>query len=524
MFDLCVIGGGINGCGIARDAAGRGLNVVLCEQNDLASGTSSASSKLIHGGLRYLEHYEFKLVRESLKEREILLAAAPHLIKPIEFILPHHPGLRPRWMLRLGLFIYDWLNARGALPRSRSIKLHNDKLRHGLKPNYQFGFAYSDCLADDARLVIANAQDARQRGANILTRSRCVAVDRRDHHWSITLDKNGVGQEVRATALVNATGPWLPRFITDCVNPAQIKATSDRIKLIQGSHIIVPKWFAHEYAYLLQNDDRRIVFVIPFQQRYVLIGTTERPFPGDVGDSCHSCDSCDSCDPGDAAISQFEIDYLCETVNDYFDHSLSAADVVSAYAGVRPLYDDGSAKAQEITRDYKIKVDDINPRAPLITLYGGKLTTYRKLSESVVDALKPYLPALSGAAARVWTAASKLPGGDIPFKTMNAFFRNIKSRYKFLAPEIVKTYVDRYGANAAALLEHISSPADLGEHFGHQLYEAELRYLISHEWARTAEDILWRRTKLGLLFTEHEKENLANWLARNIQPDLEHGH
>ena len=508
IFDLCVIGGGINGCGIARDAAGRGLNVVLCEQNDLGSGASSASSKLIHGGLRYLEHYEFKLVRESLKEREILLDAAPHLIKPIEFILPHHPGLRPRWMLRLGLFIYDRLKMRSSLPRSRSIKLHHElrhELRHDLKPDYKFGFTYSDCWADDARLVIANAQDARQRGAKILPRSRCIAVDRHDSYWSITLDKDGAHEGLRAKALINATGPWLSRFITDCINPAQIKATGDRIKLLQGSHIIVPKWFAHDYAYLLQNDDQRIVFVIPFQQRYVIIGTTERQYSGD---------------PGDAEISQPEICYLCETVNDYFDHRLSAEDVVSSYAGVRPLYDDGSAKAREISRDYKIKVDSLNPNCPLITIYGGKLTTYRKLSESVLDALKPYLPALSDCRAGAWTATSKLPGGDIQCKTIKALSRNMESRYKFLAPEIISAYVGRYGTKTDWLLKDILSPADLGEHFGHQLYEAELRYLISQEWATTTEDILWRRTKLGLLFTEHQIENLANWLARNIQPEI----
>lgn len=504
IFDLCVIGGGINGCGIARDAAGRGLSVVLCEQNDLGSGTSSASSKLIHGGLRYLEHYEFKLVNESLKEREILLAAAEHLIQPIEFILPHHPGLRPRWMLRLGLFIYDLLKGRSSLPPSRAIKLHHEPKRD-LKSTYKFGFTYSDCSADDARLVIANAQDARQHGAKIFTRSRCIAVDRCDSHWAITLDQDGTQKKLRAKTLVNATGPWLSQFMTDCINPAQIKATSDRVKLVQGSHIIVAKWFAHDYAYLLQNDDQRIVFVIPFQQHYVIIGTTEQQYFGD---------------PGDVEISQAEIGYLCETVNDYFDHQLSAEDVVSNYAGVRPLYDDGSTKNGEITRDYKIKVDSLNPNCPLITIYGGKLTTYRMLSELTLQALKPYLLALSDAKADAWTATAKLPGGDIKFKTIEALSRNIESRYKFLKPEIISTYVGRYGTKTNLLLEDIQSPTDLGEHFGHQLYEAEVKYLISHEWATTAEDILWRRTKLGLLFTDDEKENLTNWLTHNIQPDL----
>lgn len=510
IFDLCVIGGGINGCGIARDAAGRGLSVVLCEQNDLGSGTSSASSKLIHGGLRYLEHYDFKLVRESLQEREILLAAATHLIKPLEFILPHHPGLRRRWILRLGLFIYDRLTGRSTLPRSRYIKLrhdllHHDLLQHDLKANYKFGFTYSDCYADDARLVVANAQDAKQRGAKIITHSRCIAVDRADNHWTITLDKDGTHEELRAKVLINATGPWLSRFITDCINPAQIKVTGDKIKLLQGSHIIVEKWFTHDYAYLLQNDDQRIVFVIPFQQRYVIIGTTEQQYFGD---------------PGAAEISQAEISYLCAIVNNYFTHQLSGEDVVSSYAGVRPLYDDGSATSSAITRDYKITVDSLQPGAPLVTIYGGKLTTYRKLSEAVLEALKPYLPILSDAKAAAWTSASKLPGGDFQSKTIKAFSRDIQARYKFLPPELINIYVERYGTKTELLLENILSMADMGMHFGNQLYEAELRYLISDEWATTAEDILWRRTKLGLLFTEHEKENLTHWLAHNIKSEI----
>ncbi len=489
IFDIGIIGGGINGCGIARDAAGRGLSVVLCEQNDLGSGTSSASSKLIHGGLRYLEHYEFALVRESLKEREILLRGAPHLVKPIDFILPHHPGLRSKWILRLGLILYDWLKGRSVLPGSGQIKIKSD-----LKSEYRFGFRYTDCWADDARLVIANALDAKRLGANVCTQSKCVSAFRKEHHWEITVDNKGVQKAIQCKTLVNATGPWLNSFKNTVFDPAQLAPTTDRIRLIQGSHIILPKWYEHDDAYLLQNPDNRIVFVIPYKKNFVLVGTTDFEFDGN---------------PTDAAITKGEVAYLCNIVNHYFVHQVSPEDVVSTFSGVRPLYDDGSDKPQETTRDYKIKLDTLFPGAPMVTIYGGKLTTYRNLSENVVTKLRPYLPKMKNP----WTDNTSL---DVDLQNVSDFSEFVIqsiSEYAFLDSQLVDELICRHGSNIHKLLANVNFETDMGQCFGHNLYELEVKYFISEEWATSVEDILWRRTKLGMLFDHSQTRTLADWFA-----------
>ncbi len=492
--DLLVVGGGVNGTGIARDAAGRGLKVILCEQDDLARHTSSASSKLIHGGLRYLEHYEFRLVREALVEREVLLRAAPHIIWPLRFILPHDRQQRPAWLIRLGLFLYDHLGGRRRLPGSEAIDLRRDPVGQPLKPDYERGFAYADCFVDDARLVVLNAIDAHERGAEILTRTRCTAARRANGLWYAALAPGAGGppRQVRARALVNATGPWVSRFLKDQL---QMSAPSD-LRLVKGGHIIVPRLYDHPCPYILQNTDRRVVFVIPYEQKFSLIGTTDVDYPEE---------------PSLVDIGDDEIDYLCRTVSRYFRRSLTPNKVEWTYAGVRPLYDDASGDVSAITRDYVFDLDEPDDGAPLLSVFGGKITTYRKLAEHALEQLRPAM----GFEGRAWTAGACLPGGDLPGADFDAFLTALRLERAWLPPALARRYARAYGTRVTALLDGARGLRDLGEPLGDGLYEAEVDYLIRKEWARTAEDILFRRSKLGLHVSDETAAHLRAWLGRN---------
>jgi glycerol-3-phosphate dehydrogenase len=494
--DLLVIGGGINGTGIARDAVGRGLSVVLCEQDDLASHTSSASSKLIHGGLRYLEHYEFRLVREALIEREVLLRAAPHIIWPLRFILPHSPEQRPAWMIRLGLFLYDHLGGRERLPGSGKVDLRDDPAGAPLKTEFRTAFSYADCWVDDARLVVLNAKDAAERGAEILCRRRCIDARRADGVWQATLRSadGGVERVVRARCLVNATGPWVSRFLTDNLRLPALK----RVRLVKGSHIVVRRLRGHPDPYILQNTDRRVVFVIPYEQQYSLIGTTDLDYADD---------------PARAEVSGAEIDYLCRAVGRYFKDSPTPEEVVWRYAGVRPLYDDASGDVSAVTRDYVFDLDRSADAAPLLSVFGGKITTYRKLAEHALNKLKPVL----GIAGGAWTDRAPLPGGDLPGADFEAFLAALTDAYPWLPADLVRRYARAYGTRIERLLDGAGALKDLGEHLGDGLYEAEADYLVRHEWAMTEEDILWRRSKLGLHVSAETAARLRAWLRGNDQ-------
>ena len=473
-YDLLIVGGGINGVGIARDAAGRGLSVLLCEQDDLAAHTSSASTKLIHGGLRYLEHLQFSLVRKALIEREILLASAPHLMRPLRFVLPHDAHLRPAWMIAAGLFIYDHLARRRHLPGSARIDLRRHAAGAALKPQYTQGFVYSDGWTDDARLVVLNAVDARERGADILTRTRCEKLESARGQWTATLAAASGRQRVIARAVVNATGPWVSSF-AHAASPASV---CHSVRLVKGSHIVVPRLFAHRFAYLFQNEDQRIVFAIPYQREFTLIGTTDVEYTGD---------------PAAVQIDAEEIRYLCDAVSRYFAKPVSPEDVVWSYSGVRPLLDDESKNPASVTRDYALELD--RQPAPLLTVFGGKITTYRKLAESAVDMLARELGATATGA---WTAHALLPGGDLPGGTYAGFLRSLERAYPWLPAELRYRYAHAYGTRVAHILDGAGSLADLGEELLKQLYEREVAYLCRVELAQTAEDILWRRTRLGL--------------------------
>jgi glycerol-3-phosphate dehydrogenase len=496
--DLLIVGGGINGAGIARDAAGRGLRVVLCEQGDLANYTSSASSKLIHGGLRYLEQYEFRLVREALIEREVLLRAAPHIIWPLRFILPHSPEQRPAWMIRLGLFLYDHLGGgRRQLPRAARVDLRRDPVGAPLKVKFRTAFAYPDCWVEDARLVVLSALDAYERGATILTRTRCSAARRANGLWyaDLTPTFGGPVRLVRARALINAAGPWVARFLaehTDRARPA-------RVRLVKGSHIIVPRLYDHDHPYVLQHRDGRVVFVIPYESRYALIGTTEVDYQGD---------------PGEARITQAEIVYLCDAVSRYFRQTLTPDRVLWTFAGVRPLYDDARADLSAVTRDYAFDLDDVAGEAPLLSIFGGKITTYRRLAEHALAKLLPVL----GCGGRPWTATAPLPGGDLPGDFEN-FVRQLRQAAPWLPAELARRYARAYGSRVKKLLEGARALGDLGEHLGDGLFEAELDYLRRYEWALTAEDILWRRSKLGLHVGTDTLHRLETWLGDNVEAD-----
>jgi glycerol-3-phosphate dehydrogenase len=475
-LDLVVIGGGVNGTGIARDAAGRGLSVLLCEQDDLAQHTSSASSKLIHGGLRYLEHYEFRLVREALIEREVLLRAAPHIIWPLRFVLPHSPEQRPAWMIRLGLFLYDHLGGRDRLPGSKRLNLAHDPLGAPLKDAYTTGFTYADCWVEDARLVVLNAMDAAERGAAILTRTACVAAARADSLWQVSLQPRAGGprRTVRARALINASGPWVSRVLTEQLGRPALK----QVRLVKGAHIVVPRLYDHASPYILQHTDGRVVFVIPYEQDFSLIGTTDSDYTGD---------------PAAVAVTDAEVDYLCAAASRYLTRPVSAAQVRWAYAGVRPLYDDAAADVSAVTRDYAFDLDS-KDGAPLLSVFGGKITTYRKLAEHALEKLQPLL----GFAGRPWTQAQPLPGGDMPEADFDRFLAALVARHAWLPAPLARRYARAYGTRVERLLRDAAGLDDLGEDFGDGLYEAEVDYLMRHEWAVTDEDILWRRSKLAL--------------------------
>ena len=499
LFDIAIIGGGINGCGIAREAAGRGRSVFLCEQDDLASATSSASTKLIHGGLRYLEHYEFRLVREALQEREVLWAMAPHIIWPLRFVLPHHSGLRPAWLLRFGLFLYDHIGGRKRLPGTRMLNLDRDDTGVPLKGLYRRAFEYSDCWVEDARLVVLNAMDAAARGAVIRTRTRCTGAVREGGAWLVSLEEAGTGQreQIRARTLVNAAGPWVAQMAGTLLGAGSQAA----VRLVQGSHIVVRKLFDHDRCYIFQNEDGRIVFAIPYERDFTLIGTTDRDYRGD---------------PGGPRASEEEIAYLCNAATHYFSRRVTPADIVWTYSGVRPLYDDGTEEAQAVTRDYVLALDAPAGVPALLNVYGGKITTFRRLAEAAVEKIAPHLPGASGKAG--WTRGTHLPGGDFPVDGFGALTRAIATEHPYLSPEHVRRLARAYGTRTAQLLDGCRTMADLGRRFGADLTEREVVYLMDHEWAAVAADIVWRRSKLGLRMTAEEIAALDSWMLQRRQP------
>jgi glycerol-3-phosphate dehydrogenase len=503
--DLLVVGGGINGTGIARDAAGRGLSVVLCEQDDLAQHTSSASTKLIHGGLRYLEYYEFSLVRKALQEREVLLRVAPHIIWPLRFVLPHLPHLRPAWMIRAGLFLYDHLARRERLEGSARIDLRHHAAGRPLQRGYRTGFVYSDGWVEDARLVVLNAVDAAERGARVFTRTRCERLERDGDRWTATLvpraprsdeppagatDAGAPALTVRARAVVNAAGPWVHELL-DRRSPVRAK---HGVRLVKGSHVIVPRMFDHPYAYIFQNEDRRIIFAIPFEHDFTLIGTTDVEYHGDASH---------------VAIDRDETAYLCELSNRYFTKTIAPADVVWSYSGVRPLLDDESSDPSSVTRDYTFELDTDGP--PILSVFGGKITTYRRLAE---DALERLLPAL-GRSADAWTSTAPLPGGDMPNADFERFVITLGKRYPGVDPALRARYARAYGTRAAQVLGAARDVAGLGEAVLPGLHAAEIEYLRRVEFARTADDILWRRSRLGLHLPRDAGARLDDWLARH---------
>jgi glycerol-3-phosphate dehydrogenase len=490
--DIFVIGGGINGCGIARDAVGRGYTVALAEMNDFASGTSSGATKLIHGGLRYLEHYEFRLVRESLMEREVLWAMAPHIIWPMRFVLPYHKGgIRPAWLIRMGLFLYDHLGGRKLLPPTATLDMRRDPAAKPLKPLFTKAFEYSDGWVDDARMVVLNARDAADKGATILPRTKVISARREGGVWIIETRNTLTGETstYRSRMLVNAAGPWVDQVIRSAFG----KNDAKHVRLVQGSHIVIRKKFEGERAYFFQNPDNRIIFAIPYESDFTLIGTTDRDFNED---------------PKNIRITDEETDYLCKAASEYFREPVRREDIVWTYSAVRPLFDDGASKAQEATRDYVLRLE-VEDAAPLLNVFGGKLTTYRRLAEHAMEKIGEAI----GAKGRPWTAQSHLPGGDFSPKGYEAEVAKLKARYGFLSDTHARRLVRHYGTRSAALLDNATTSGDLGRHFGGDLYEAEVRYLIENEWAVTADDVLWRRTKDGLRTTDEEKRLLEEYMA-----------
>ena len=480
IYDLLVIGGGINGAGIARDAAGRGLATLLVERDDLAGATSSASSKLIHGGLRYLEQFEFRLVAEALAEREILLRIAGHLAWPVHFVMPHVPELRPRWMIRTGLFLYDHLARRSVLPASQAVRLDAPPYAAGLQPHLKYGFVYSDCRVDDARLVVANVLDAQRRGARVMVRTECRSARREGDLWRARLAS---GEEVSARAIVNAAGPWVKHVLNERLG----QPSRDAVRLVKGSHIVLPRLYEGEHAFIVQNDDRRVVFIIPFEERFTLIGTTDVPV-----NEVHS-------EPTDQ-----EVQYLCAAASRYLARPVDPAQLVWRYAGVRPLYDDGSADPSSITRDYTLRLDHDHGGAPVLSVFGGKITTYRRLAEQALKKLAPYFPQMT----RPWTAAAALPGSE--FTSRIAAQQEVFARYRALPQPVVHGVFRRHGSETPSVL----GDGRLGEDYGGGLTERELRYLLEHEWARTADDVLWRRTKCGLHMSPAQRRRVAEVIGR----------
>ncbi len=489
LYDIAVIGGGINGAGIARDAAGSGLEVLLAEQNDFASATSSASTKLIHGGLRYLEYYELRLVSESLAEREVMLHLAPHIIWPLEFVLPHEKYLRPAWMVRAGLFLYDHIGGRSSLPGSRGVRLAPEGHGAGLKPAFKRGFTYYDAWVDDARLVVLTLSSARAHGATVLARTRCTGAKREGDTWRVALRDQATGteSEVRARILVNAAGPWVKNLLERELN---IESTG-QVRLVKGSHIVVPRIHDKRHAYILQNPDRRVVFMIPYEREFTLIGTTDvhvtqKELP--------------------PAISDDEIAYLCAAASRYSAREITADQLVWSYSGVRPLYDDGKEDPSAITRDYVLQLDEQGP--PLLSVFGGKITTYRKLAEQVMAKLARWIPA-----RRPWTHTEALPGGDFDGRDFESVLGEYRARYSALDPHWLARLLRRHGTLGETILAGAKTESDLGENFGGGLYERELAYLIDQEWARTADDVLWRRTKCGLHMDEAQRRRVAERMA-----------
>jgi glycerol-3-phosphate dehydrogenase len=487
--DLFVIGGGINGAGIARDATGRGLSVVLCEKDDLAQGTSSRSGKLVHGGLRYLEYYEFRLVREALIEREVLMNAAPHIIWPLRFVLPHSPQDRPAWLVRLGLFMYDHLGGRKKLPGTRTLNLRRDPEGAPILDQYKRGFEYSDCWVDDARLVVLNAVDAAERGATVLTRSPAISARRENGGWRVTTKNTLTGetQEFTAKVLVNAAGPW----VTDVLTRVAGSNSTRNVRLVKGSHIITKKFWDGPNCYLVQNHDKRVIFINPYEGDKALIGTTDIPYEGRAEDV--TCD-------------ESEVEYLLNAVNRYFKEKLTAEDVLETFSGVRPLFDDGQGNPSAVTRDYVFDLDETGG-APLLNIFGGKITTFRELAERGLHQIAKFFPQMKGD----WTVSAPLPGGDMPNADYDLFRQTLKTNFPWMPRELRDYYGRRYGTRTAMIAGEANGLSDLGRHFGGTLYEAEVRYLVAHEWALSAEDVIWRRTKHRLTMTEAEQEAFATW-------------
>ncbi|AID28622.1 glycerol-3-phosphate dehydrogenase [Mesorhizobium sp. SEMIA 3007] len=495
IVDLFVIGGGVNGAGIARDAAGRGLSVILCEKDDLAEGTSSRSGKLVHGGLRYLEYYEFRLVREALIEREVLLESAPHIIWPMRFVLPHSPDDRPAWLVRLGLFLYDHLGGRKRLPATRTLNLRTAPEGAPIKDAFRRGFEYSDCWVDDARLVVINALDAAERGARVFTRTACTAVRRENGLWVVEMQdgRTGIRTVVRARALINAAGPW----VNDIVNRVAGQNSRRNVRLVKGSHIVVPKFWEGRQAYLIQNSDKRVIFINPYQNDLALIGTTDIPYEGR---------------PEDVAADESEIDYLIKVVNRYFKRGLARGDVVYSFSGVRPLYDDNADNPSAVTRDYIFELDAPDAQAPLLSVFGGKITTFRKLAEHALDRIAPFFPHMG----KPWTAKAHLPGGDIANADFEQFLGDLAGEYPWMPASLLKHYGRLYGTRTRALVGAARSLDELGRCFGKDFFEREAAYLFDREWAVTSADILERRTKHGLHLSAEERAAFEHWCANRL--------
>lgn len=499
-YDLLIVGGGINGTGIARDAAGRGLRVLLVEKDDLASHTSSASTKLIHGGLRYLEYYEFRLVREALQERERLLNLAPHIIHPLEFVLPHRNSIRPAWMIRIGLFMYDHLASHPKLPNSHLISLQKSPYGQPLRNDIKKAFTYADCAVDDSRLVVLNAKGARSLGATILTQTTLVQAERGNGSWTATLQDNKTQKNttVQAKAIVNAAGPWVAELLNDRLH-VQSKMN---VRLVKGSHIVVKKLFEGPQAYILQNNDKRIVFAIPYHDAFTLIGTTDIAWdksPDILPD-----------------IDGNETEYLCKTINDYFKATITSQDVIWSYAGVRPLYDDASNNASAVTRDYHLDLNEEAGKAPLLSIFGGKITTYRRLAEHSMEKLSGFF----NYSRQNWTDKEPLPGGYITNGDFKLFYQKFRPTVPFLNDQTAKRIAHAYGTDAREVIGKATSIEEMGTDFGHGLTQKEVDYLIDKEWATTTEDILWRRTKLGLYFSENEKKNLTDYVKKKTNTPL----
>ncbi|KAF3997387.1 glycerol-3-phosphate dehydrogenase [Glaciimonas immobilis] len=504
IVDLLVVGGGINGAGIARDAIGRGLSVLLCEQDDLAAHTSSASTKLIHGGLRYLEHYEFSLVRKALQEREVLLRLAPHIISPLRFVMPHVSSLRPAWMIRAGLFLYDHLSKRKVLPGSRGIDFRSHVSGAPLKKSFKKGFVYSDAAVQDARLVVLNAMDARERGATVMTKTRLIAARQGTLYWDATLQSTITGENthVKARCVVNAAGPWVASLLSGALNTA----ARHHIRLVKGSHIVTKRLFDHDHAYIFQNPDKRIVFAIPYENDFTAIGTTDVEYSGD---------------PAKVDISEEETAYLCESVNRYFNIPVSPSQVVWSWSGVRPLLEEEVANPSAVTRDYRLELTTEPEMAPVLSVFGGKITTYRRLAEEAMEKLQPLFSYMK---AQAWTADAPLPGGDIENADFPRFLKQFQQRYAWLPAATAKRYAHAYGSRVSALLDGVNTIVGLGELFGADLYEIEVRYMMDKEWALTAEDIIWRRSKLGLRLDGDAITRLTAWLEeRSAESNIQMG-